>query len=206
MARSIGPVGRAGSSIGGSAAGTSTSIAAGSIAVSPWVRGNSGLTCAMTNRARPIAACRCSMPSPALYRPVASGPLTCSSTRSIGRRPLDTRPLISEILAGMTLSPRPAKKRRPAPAPPTAGTGTVGGVGAKGVAEGQREKQAEWRTTLRLSVEQAGEEHRFRCRLSPPDCLAGTDQPGKIERFGRYGGRGFHAPLRDAISEEVETP
>ena len=44
-----------------------------------------------------------------------------------------------------------------------------------------------------------------RCRLSPPDCLAGTDQPGKIERFGRYGDRGFHAPLRDAISEEAET-
>jgi hypothetical protein len=41
MARSIG---RAGSSIGGTAAGTSTSIAAGSIAVSPWVPGNSGLT------------------------------------------------------------------------------------------------------------------------------------------------------------------
>src|SRR6202022_32850 len=81
----------------------------------------------------------------------------------------------------------------------------VGVVGAKGVAEGHREKQAEWRTALRLSVEQAGEEHRFRCRLSPPDCLAGTDQPGKIERFGRYGDRGFHAPLRDAISEEVET-
>jgi hypothetical protein len=26
-------------------------------------------------RARPIAACRCSMPSPALYRPASSGPL-----------------------------------------------------------------------------------------------------------------------------------
>src|ERR1700730_3884715 len=93
--------------------------------------------------------------------------------------------------------------------PPVAGAAQcgdrdVGVVGAKGVAEGQREKQAEWRTALRLRVEQAGEEHRFRCRLSPPDCLAGTDQPGKIERFGRYGDRGFHAPLRDAISEEVE--
>jgi hypothetical protein len=78
-------------------------------------------------------------------------------------------------------------------------------VGAKSVAEGQREKHAEWRTTVHLSVEQAGEEHWFRCRLSPPDCLAGTDQPGKIERFGRYGDRGFHAPLSDAISEEIET-
>jgi membrane protein YqaA with SNARE-associated domain len=44
MARSIGPAGRAGSSIGGTAAGTSTSINPGSIAVSPWVHGNSGLT------------------------------------------------------------------------------------------------------------------------------------------------------------------
>src|SRR6516225_130359 len=49
-------------------------------------------------------ACRCSMPSPALYRPVSSGPLTCSSTTSIGRRPEATRLLISEILAGTTLS------------------------------------------------------------------------------------------------------
>src|SRR5438477_3513248 len=120
-----------GSSIGGRAAGTSTSIAAGSIAVSPWVHGNSGLTCAITNRARPIAACRCSMPSPALYRPVSSGPLTCSSTRSIGRRPLDTRPLISEIFAGMTLSARPAKNRRPALAPPNAVTVTLGWPAAK---------------------------------------------------------------------------
>jgi hypothetical protein len=47
----------------------------------------------------------------------------------------------------------------------------------------QREKHAEWRPALRLRIE----------------------QPGKIERFGRYGDRGFHAPLRDAISEEVET-
>jgi hypothetical protein len=44
MARSIGPAGRAGISIGGTAAGTSTSIAAGSIAVSLRVHGNSGLT------------------------------------------------------------------------------------------------------------------------------------------------------------------
>jgi len=35
--------GRAGSSIGGAAAGTSISIAAGSIAVSPWVHGNRGI-------------------------------------------------------------------------------------------------------------------------------------------------------------------
>jgi hypothetical protein len=33
------------------------------------VQGNSGLTCAMTSRARPIAATRWSMPRPALYRP-----------------------------------------------------------------------------------------------------------------------------------------
>jgi hypothetical protein len=32
---------------------------------------------------------------------------------------------------------------------------------------------------------------RFRCRLSPPDRLARADQPGKIERFGRYGDRSF---------------
>ena len=82
----------------------------------------------------------------------------------------------------------------------------VGVVGGEGVAEGQREKHAEWRTALRLSVEQAGEEHRFRCRLSPPDCLAGTDQPGKIERFGRYGDRGFHAPLRADISSAIGLP
>jgi hypothetical protein len=37
-------------------------------------------------------------------------------------------------------------------------------------------------------------------RLSPPNRLARTDQPGKIERFGRYGDRVFHAPLSDAIS------
>jgi hypothetical protein len=34
--------------------------------VAVGVHGNSGLTCAMTNRARPIAACRCSMPSPGI--------------------------------------------------------------------------------------------------------------------------------------------
>ena len=70
------------------------------------------------------------MPSPALYRPVSSGPLTCTSTTSIGRRPLDTRPLISEILAGMTLSERPAKNRRPALAPPNAVTVTLGWLAA----------------------------------------------------------------------------
>jgi len=130
----------------------------------------------LPNRVRPSAACRCSMPSPALYRPVSSGPLTCSSTTSIGSRPLDTRPLISEILAGMTLS---AAGEKPPPGAGAAqcGDGDFGVVGAKGVAEGQREKHAEWRTALRLSVEQASEEHRLRCRLSPPDCDIGTRSP-----------------------------
>jgi hypothetical protein len=73
-------------------------------------------------------------------------------------------------------------------------------VGGEAVAEGQREKNAEWRAALRLRIKQAGEEYRFRRRLSPPDCLAGTDQLGKIERLGRYGDWGFHAPLRNAIS------
>src|SRR5436309_11175545 len=75
MAQSIGPAGRAGSSMGGAAAGTSRSIAVRSIAVSPLVHGNSGLTCAITNRARPIAACRCSMPSPAPPRFVRAADL-----------------------------------------------------------------------------------------------------------------------------------
>ncbi len=130
MMRSIGPTGRAGSSIGGSAAGTSTSIASGSIAVSPWVHGNSGLICAMTSRARPSAACRCSIPSPALYRPVASGPLICSNTISIGRRPVATRLPTSEILAGTTLSAPPGKNRRPALAPPNAVTVTLAWLAA----------------------------------------------------------------------------
>src|SRR6202011_2006526 len=85
------------------------------------------------------------------------------------------------------------------------GDGDVGVVGAKGVAEGQREKHAEWRAALRLGIEQAGEEHRLRRRLGPPDCLAGTDQLAKIERFGRYGDRSFHAPLRAAISRNART-
>jgi hypothetical protein len=48
----------------------------------------------------------------------------------------------------------------------------------------QREKHAEWRPALRLRIEQPGEEHRFRCRLSPPDRLARTDQPGKSSASG----------------------
>src|SRR4029077_6914923 len=79
-------------------------------------------------------------------------------------------------------------------------------VGGEAVAEGQREKNAEWRATLRLRVKQAGEEHRFCRRLAPPDCLAGTDQLGEIERFGRYGDRGFHAPLRAGISSAIGLP
>src|SRR4029077_12818314 len=79
-------------------------------------------------------------------------------------------------------------------------------VGGEAVAEGQREKNAEWRATLRLRVKQAGEEHRFCRRLAPPDCLAGTDQLGEIERFGRYGDRGFHAPLRADISSAIGLP
>jgi hypothetical protein len=62
---------------------------------------------------------------------VSSGPPTCSSTTSIGRRPLDTRPLISEIFAGITLSARSAKNRRPALAPPNAVTVTLGWSAAK---------------------------------------------------------------------------
>jgi hypothetical protein len=68
-----------------------------------------------------------------------------------------------------------------------------------------RRDQEHLPSAVRLRIKQAGEEHRFRRRLSPSDCLAGTDQLRKIERFGRYGDRGFHAPLRAAISEEVET-
>src|SRR4029077_10522082 len=78
-------------------------------------------------------------------------------------------------------------------------------VGGEAVAEGQREKNAEWRAALRLRVKQAGEEHWFCRRLGPPDCLAGTDQLGEIERFGRYGDRGFHAPLRAGISSAHRT-
>ena len=66
-------------------------------------------------------------------------------------------------------------------------------------------KNAEWRATLRLRVKQAGKEHRLGRRLGPPDCLAGTDQLGEIERFGRYGDRGFHAPLRAGISSAHRT-
>ena len=105
----------------------------------------------------------------------------------------------------MTLSARPAKNRRPALAPPNAVTVTLGWPAAKASLKVSAKKDAEWRTALRLGIEQAGEEHRFRRRLGPPDCLAGTDQPGKIERFWRYRDRGFHAPLRAFISEEVET-
>jgi len=84
------------------------------------------------------------------------------------------------------------KKPPPGAGAAQCGNGDVGVVGGEGVVEGSaRKTHAEWRTALRLSVEQAGEEHRFRCRLSPPDRLARTDQPGKIERFGRYGDRSF---------------
>jgi len=130
-----------GSSIGGRAAGTSTSIAAGSIAVSPWVHGNSGLTCAITNRARPIAACRCSMPSPALYRPVSSGPLTCSSTMSIGRRPLDTRPANIGNIGRHDVVGAAGEKPSPGAGAAQRGDGDVGVAGGEGVAEGQREKR-----------------------------------------------------------------
>ena len=160
----------------------------------------------MTNRARPIVACRCSMPSPALYRPVSSAPLTCSSTRSIGRRPRDTRPLTSEILVGMTLSPRSAKNRRPALAPPNAVTVTLGWSAAKASLKVSA-KNTHGMAGCAPPAHRAGRvrKHRFRCRLSPPDSLAGTDQPGKIERFGRYGDRSFHAPLRAAISRNART-
>jgi len=48
------------------------------------------------------------------------------STMSIGRRPVATRLLTSEIFAGTTLSAPPAKNRRPALAPPNAVTVTLG--------------------------------------------------------------------------------
>src|ERR1700724_4917580 len=85
------------------------------------------------------------------------------------------------------------------------GDGDVRVVGGEAIAEGQREKYAEWWAALRLRVKQAGEEHRLRRRLGPSDCLAGTDQLGEIERFGRYGDRGFHAPLRAGISSAHRT-
>ena len=127
------------------------------------------------------------MPSPALYRPVASGPLTCSSTRSIGRRPLDTRPLTSEILAGMTVVGATGEKPPPGAGTTQCGDGDVGVIGGEGVAEGQREKHAEWRAALRLRIEQAGEEHRFRCRLSPPDRLAAPISRVKSSASGAMG-------------------
>src|ERR1700736_1277962 len=86
------------------------------------------------------------------------------------------------------------------------GDDNVGVIRGEAVAEGQREKNAEWRATLRLRVKQADEEHWFCRRLGPPDCLAGTDQLGEIERFGRYGDRGFHAPLRADISSAIGLP
>ena len=96
------------------------------------------------------------------------------------------------------------KKPPPGAGAAQCGNGDVGVVGGEGVVEGSaRKTHAEWRAALRLRIEQAGEEHRFRCRLSPPDRLARTDQPGKIERFGRYGDPVFHAPLSDAISEDA---
>jgi hypothetical protein len=98
-------------------------------------------------------------------------------------RPADLRVGDSESSIG--------KKPSPGAGAAQCGDGDVGVVGGEAVAEGQREKHAEWRAALRLRIEQPGEEHRFRCRLSPPDRLARADQPGKIERFGRYGDRSF---------------
>src|SRR5580704_1319360 len=105
----------------------------------------------------------------------------------------------------MTLSARPTKNRRPALAPPNAVTVTFGWsapkaslkVSAKNTRNGgQRSACASSRWVRNTGSAVAS---------APPDRLARTDQPGKIERFGRYGDRGFHAPLSDAISEEVET-
>jgi hypothetical protein len=93
----------------------------------------------MTNRARPIVACRCSMPSPALYRPVSSGPLTCSSTRSIGRRPLDQAADIGNIGRHDVVGAI-GKKPPPGAGAAQCGDGDVEVVGGEGVAEGQREK------------------------------------------------------------------
>ena len=76
------------------------------------------------------------------------------------------------------------------------GDGDVRVVGGEAVAEGQREKHAKWRAALSLRIKQAGEEHRFRRRLRPPDCLAETDQLGKVERVGCYRDRGCHAPAQ----------
>ena len=50
------------------------------ISVSPSVQGKAGLTWATTSRAPAIISRRHSMPTPALYRPAVSGPMTCSST------------------------------------------------------------------------------------------------------------------------------
>ena len=74
-------------------------------------------------------------------------------------------------------------------------------AGSECLAECQREEHAEVRAAVRLGIEQAREEYRFRRSLSPADCLAGADQLGKIERFGRHYDRGFHALLSAVISQ-----
>ena len=73
------------------------------------------------------------------------------------------------------------------------GDGDVRVPGGERVAEGQRKEHAERRTAFRLGIEHARQEYGFRRRFGPADSLAGTDQPGKIERFGRRCDGSFHA-------------
>jgi hypothetical protein len=205
MARSIRPAGRVGSSIGGAAAGTSTSIAVGSIAASPWAPRQFGVDL------------RDYQPRPADRRvqmlDAEPGIVTPRFVRAADLQQHDvdrqaaTRYQAANIgnIGRHDVVGAGGEKPPPGAGAAQCGDGDVGVVGAEAVAEGQREKHTEWRAALRLRIKQAGEEHRFRRRLSPPDCLAGTDQLRKIERFGRYGDRGFHAPLMAAISPAQST-
>ena len=93
------------------------------------------------------------------------------------------------------------KKPPPGAGAAQCGDCDVGMAGRECLAECQREEHAEMRAPLRLGIEQAREEYRFRRSLSPADCIAGADQLGKIERFGRHYDRGFHALLIAVISQ-----
>jgi hypothetical protein len=95
----------------------------------------------------------------------------------------------------------PGKKPPPGVGAAQRADGDVGMAGSECHAECQREEHAEVRAALRLGIEQAREEYRFRRSLSPADCLAGANQLGKIERFGRHYDRGFHALISAVMSQ-----
>src|ERR1051325_620287 len=58
-------------------------------------------------------------------------------------------------------------------------------------AKGQREENPERRTTRRLGVEQASQNHRLGRRFRPSNGLTRSDERREIERFGHHPNRSF---------------